>query len=81
VLTAGSSILDVHVGRRLAVVRPQSALARVRDAVATAHLDATHKQSLKTCLEARTCLENESPYLEKSGSVLHFLQAYLCSFT
>ena len=46
-LTAGSSILDVHVGRRLAVVRPQSALARVRDAVATAHLDATHKQSLK----------------------------------
>jgi len=38
-------------------------------------------QSLKTCLEARTCLENENPCLEKSGSVLQFLQAYLCSFT
>jgi len=32
-------------------------------------------------LEARTCLENENPCLEKSGSVLQFLQAYLCSFT
>ena len=29
-------------------------------------------QSLKTCLEARTCLENENPCLEKSGSVLQF---------
>ena len=38
-------------------------------------------QSLKTCLEARTCLENENPCPEKSGSVLQFLQAYLCSFT
>ena len=38
-------------------------------------------QSLKTCLEARTCWENENPCLEKSGSVLQFLQAYLCSFT
>ena len=38
-------------------------------------------QSLKTCLEARTCLENENPCLEKSGSVLQFLQAYLCSYT
>ena len=37
-------------------------------------------QSLKTCPEARTCLENENPCLEKSGSVLQFLQAYLCSF-
>ena len=38
-------------------------------------------RALKTCLEARTCLENENPCLEKSGSVLQFLQAYLCSFT
>jgi len=37
-------------------------------------------RALKTCLEARTCLENENPCLEKSGSVLQFLQAYLCSF-
>ena len=29
-------------------------------------------QSLKTCLEARTCLENGNPCLEKSGSVLQF---------
>jgi len=27
-------------------------------------------RALKTCLEARTCLENENPCLEKSGSVL-----------
>jgi len=39
------------------------------------------QQSLKTCLEARTCLVNENPCLEKSGSVLQFLQAYLCCFT
>ena len=39
-----------------------------------------YTQSLKTCLEARTCLENENPCLEKSGSDLQFLQAYLCSF-
>jgi len=39
------------------------------------------QQCLKTCPEARTCLENENPCLEKSGSVLQFLQAYLCSFT
>ena len=38
-------------------------------------------RALKTCLEARTCLENENPCLEKSGTVLQFLQAYLCSFT
>jgi len=35
-----------------------------------------HCRALKTCLEARTCLENENPCLEKSGSVLQFLQAY-----
>jgi len=35
----------------------------------------------KTCLEARTCLENENPCLEKSGPVLQFFPAYLCSFT
>ena len=35
-------------------------------------------QSLKpTCLEARTCLENENPCLEKSGAVLQFLQAFM----
>ena len=39
------------------------------------------RQSLKTCLEAGTCLDNENPCLEKSGSVLQFLQAYLCYFT
>ena len=43
-------------------------------------LSTTLFQSLKTCLEARTCLENENPCLEKSGSVLQFLHAYLCSF-
>ena len=32
----------------------------------------TQQQSLTTCLEARTCLENENPCLEKSGSVLQF---------
>ena len=30
-------------------------------------------RALKTCLEARTCLENENPCLEKSGSVLQFI--------
>jgi len=35
------------------------------------------RQSLKTCLEARTCLENENPCLDKSGSVLQFLQAFM----
>jgi len=30
-------------------------------------------RALKTCLEARTCLENENPCLEKSRSVLQFI--------
>ena len=30
-------------------------------------------RALKTCLEARTCLENAKKSLEKSGSVLQFI--------
>jgi len=37
-------------------------------------------QSLKTCLEARTCLENENPCLEKSGSVLQFFTSIFMLF-
>ena len=37
-LTAGSSILDVDVGVRLAVLGTQTALTAVRDSVATTYL-------------------------------------------
>jgi len=36
------------------------------------HAAAAGLAAYKTCLEARTCLENENPCLEKSGSVLPF---------
>jgi len=41
--------------------------------------DELEPEPKKSCLEAQTCLENENLCLEKSGSVLQFLQAYLCS--
>jgi len=51
--------------------------SKTQKTLSNKNIQRSSSRALKTCLEARTCLENENPCLEKSGSVLQFSQAVM----